>query len=72
MEAEGSRLIGDRVPVGEDEDRRCGEFREKGAYCVLHGGGEFERGAFFEDGRYWAYAASHVGQELAVITEAAT
>ena len=47
MEAEGSRLISDDAPVREDEDRRCGEFREEGAYCVLHGGGEFESSAFF-------------------------
>ena len=31
MEAKESILVNDRVPVGEDEDRRCGEFREKGA-----------------------------------------
>ena len=60
MEAEGSRLIGDRVTVGEDKDRRCGEFREEGAYCVSHGGGEVKRGSFFEEGRDWAYTASHV------------
>ena len=46
-EAKESRFVADRVLVEEDEDRRCGEFREKGAYCVLHGEGEFERGVFF-------------------------
>ena len=50
VEAEGSRLIGDRVLVREDKDRRCGE-REEGAYRVFHIRGEFERGSLFEEGR---------------------
>ena len=70
-EAEGSRRVDDRVPVQEDEYWRCGEFREEGTNGVLHCRGEIERGALFEKGRNRADVASHVGQELAVITKTA-
>ena len=51
MEAEGPRRVDDRVPVRKDKYRGCGEFREKSANCILHCGGEFERGALFQEGR---------------------
>ena len=44
---------------------------EKGANGVLHCGGEIERGALFQEGRYRANVVSHVGQELAVVTKTA-
>ena len=49
----------------------CCEFREKCANGVLHCGGEIERGALFQKGRYRANVVSHVGQELAVVAETA-
>ena len=70
-EAQGSRRVDDRVPVRKDKYRGCGEFREKSANCILHCGGEFERGALFQEGRHRAYVVSHVRQELAVITKTA-
>ena len=71
MEAEGPRRVDDRVPVRKDKHWECCEFREKGANGVLHCGGEFKRGALFQEGRHRAYVVSHVRQELAVITETA-
>ena len=71
VEARRSRLVSNRIPVGEDKDLRSGEFGEKCAYCVFHGGGKIKRGSFFEERRDWAYTASHIGQKLAVVTKAA-
>ena len=71
MEAEGPRRVDDRVPVRKNKYRGCGEFREKSANCILHCGGEFERGALFQEGRHRAYGVSHVRQEIAVITKTA-
>ena len=71
MEAEGPRRVDDRVPIRKDKYKGCGEFREKRANGVLHCGGEFERGALFQEGRHRAYVVSHVRQELAVITKTA-
>ena len=48
VKADGSGFVSDRVPVREDEDRRCGEFREKSANSFLYGGGEFERSIYGE------------------------
>ena len=71
MEAEGSRRVDDRVPVREDKYWGCGEFREKDTHGILHCRGEIERGAIFEKSRNRADVASHVGQELAVVTKPA-
>ena len=71
MEAQGPRRVDDRVPVRKDKYRGCGEFREKCANGIFHCGGEFERGALFQEGRHRAYVVSHVRQELAVITKTA-
>ena len=71
MEAQGPRHVDDRVPVRKDKYRGCGAFREKSANCILHCGGEFERGALLQEGRHRAYVVSHVRQELAVITKIA-
>ena len=71
VEAEGSRCVSDCVPVREDKLWGCCEFREKGANGVLHCGGEIERGALFQKGRYRANVVSHVEQELAVVTKTA-
>ena len=71
MEAEGPRRVDDRVPAREDEYWGCCEFREKGTNGILHCGGEIERGALLEKGRYRADVATHVGQELAVLTKTA-
>ena len=38
---------------------------------IFHCRGEIERGALFEKGRNWADEASHVGQELAIVTKTA-
>ena len=43
----------------------------KSANCILHCGGELERGALFQEGRHRAYVVSHVRQELPVITKTA-
>ena len=67
----GRDVSNDCVPVREDKYWGCCEFREKGANGVLHCGGEIERGAFFQKGRYRANVVSHVGQELAVVTKTA-
>ena len=71
MEAEGSRRVDDRVPVREDKYWGCGEFRKEGTNGILHCRGEIERGALFEKGSNRADLASHVGQELAVVTKTA-
>ena len=71
MEAEGSRCVDDRVPVREDKYWGCGEFREESTNSILHCRGEIERGALFEKGRNRTDVASHVGQELAVVTKTA-
>ena len=71
IEAEGPRRVDDRIPVRKDKYRGCGEVREKSANGILHCGGEFERGAFFQEGRHRAYVVSHVRQELTVITKTA-
>ena len=71
MEAEGPRRVDDRVPVRKDKYRGCGEFREKSANSILHCGGEFERGALFQEGRHRVYVVSYVRQELVVITKTA-
>ena len=71
MKAEGPRRVDDRVPVRKAKYRGCGEFREKNANGILHCGGEFERGALFQEGRHRAYVVSHVRQELAIITKTA-
>ena len=71
LEAEGSSRVDDCVPVREDKYWRCGEFREEGTNGVFHCGSEFERGALFEKGRNRADEASHVGQELAIVTKTA-
>ena len=49
----------------------CCEFREKGTNGIFHCGGEIERGGLLEKGRYRADVASHVGQELAIVTKTA-
>ena len=67
--AEGSGRVNDCIPVREDKYWGCCEFREKGANGVLHCGGEIERGALFQKGRYRANVVSHVGQEFAVVTK---
>ena len=71
MEAEASRRVDDRVPVREDKYWGCGEFREEGTNGILHCRGDIERGILFEKGRNRADVASHVGQELAVVTKTA-
>ena len=71
MEAEGSRRVDDIVPVREDKYWGCYEFREEGTNGILHCRGNIERDALFEKGRYRADVASHVGQELAVVTKTA-
>ena len=71
MEAQGPRRVDDRVPIRKDKYRGCGEFHEKCANGILHCGGEFERSALFQEGRYRAYVVGHVRQELAVKTKAA-
>ena len=71
MEAEGPRRVDDRVPVRKDKYRGCGEFREESANGIFHCGGEFERGALFQEGRHRAYVVGHVRQELAIVTKAA-
>ena len=71
MEAEGPRRVNDRVPVRKDKYRGCGKFREKSVNGTFHCGGEFERGALFQEGRHRAYVVSHVRQKLAVITKTA-
>ena len=48
VEAEGPRFGSDRVPVGEDKDRRRGKFCKKAPHCVFHVGGEVELGSFFK------------------------
>ena len=60
-----------KTSVGGAASRGCGEFREKSANCILHCGGELERGALFQEGRHRAYVVSHVRQELVVITKTA-
>ena len=71
MEAEGSRCVHNCVPVREGNCWGCCKFREKGANGVHHCGGEIERGALFQKGRYRANVVSHVGQELAVVAKTA-
>ena len=71
MEAEGSSRVDDRVPVREDKYWRCGEVREEGTNGVFLCRSEIERGALFEKGRNGADEASHVGQELAIVTKTA-
>ena len=71
MEAKGSRRVDDRVPVREDKYWGCSEFREEGTNGILHCRGEIERGALFEKGRNRTDVASHVGQELAIVTKTA-
>ena len=71
MEAEGPRCVDDRVPVRKDEYWGCCEFREKGTNGIFHCGGEIERGGLLEKGRYREGVASHVGQELAIVTKTA-
>ena len=71
VEAEGSRCVNNCVPVREDKYWGCCEFREKGANGVLHCGGEIERGALFQKGRYRTDVVSLVGQELAVVAKTA-
>ena len=71
MEAEGSSRVDDRIPVREDKYWRCGEFREEGTGDVFHCRSEIERGALFEKGRNRADEASHVGQELTIVTKTA-
>ena len=71
MEAEGSSRVDARIPVRKDKYWRCGEFREEGTNGVFHCISETERGALFEKGRSWADEASHVGQELAIVTKTA-
>ena len=71
MEAEGSSRVDDCVPVREDKYWRCGEFREEGTNGVFHCESEIERGALFEKGRNRADEASHVGQELSIVTKTA-
>ena len=71
MEAEGARRVDDRVPVWEDKYWGCGEVLEEGTNGIFHCRGEIERGALFEKGRNRADEASHVGQELAIVTKTA-
>ena len=71
IEAKGPRRVDHRVPVWEDENRWRGKFREKDMDSIFHCGGEIERSALLEKGRYRADAASHVGQELAVAAKTA-
>ena len=71
MEAEGARCVDDRVLVWEDKYWGYGEFREDGTNGIFHCRCEIERGALFEKGRTRADEASHVGQELAIVTKTA-
>ena len=71
MEAEGSRRVDDRVLVREDKYWGCGEVREEGTNGILYCRGEIERGALSEKGRNRVDVASHVGQELAIVTKTA-
>lgn len=72
VKTERSRLVSDRVSVGENDDRRCCALREKGTNGVLHGGNRIERVAFPEEGRDQANGAGHVDQELALLAYTAT
>ena len=42
VQAEGTRVVGDGVPVGQDQDRRGGEFAEDLADYGFHGWDEEE------------------------------
>ena len=48
-----------------------GEFREEGTNGILHCRGKIGRGAIFEKGCNRTDVASHLGQELAVVTKTA-
>ena len=71
MKAEGATRVDDRVLVREDKYWGCGDFREEGTNSIFHCRVEIERGALFEKGRNRADEASHVGQELAIVTKTA-
>lgn len=64
MEAEGFRLVSDRIAVREDGNWQRGKFLEKGANGVLNCGGNTERSAHFKEGRDRTYTAGHVKQKL--------
>lgn len=66
-----SRFVSERVAVKKNEDRRCGEFREKGVNGVLHSEDELNHSAFFNESRDWAYTESHDRYKHAVVTETA-
>ena len=68
VQAERSRLLDHCVPVREDKDRSCCEFREESANNFFHCGSEGETSAFLEQGRNRAYAPGRVRQELWVVT----
>ena len=69
MQAEGSILVDNSVPFGEDKYRCNCELRKEGPNGLFHGGSEAERSHFLEQGHNRVDAFSHVGQELAVIAE---
>lgn len=70
LEAERSRFFSNRVPVGEDKDRVCDQFREKGTNGVLHGRDEFEHSVVFMEGRDLAHTTGQIRQKLAVVAGA--
>ena len=51
VQAEGAGVVGDGVPVGEDQDRISGKVVENLAYCCFHGRGEGEVDPLLEQGR---------------------
>lgn len=68
VKAEGPSFVGDRVPVRKNDDRRRCEFREKGANGVPHGEDVYKGSAVLRESHDSTYTASHVWQELYVVT----
>ena len=71
MEIDLTALVDHRVPVKEDKNRWCCEFREESANGLFHYGSEVEPSAFLEQGRNRAHVPDHVRQEPAVVTKIA-
>ena len=71
VQAEGSGIVGNGIPAWVDQDRRDGKVVEKLSDDGFHGWGKYELDSLFEEVVDGAEPGGHVGDECAVIVNAA-
>ena len=67
VEKKRAGVVGDAVPVGVNEDRRCGQLGETFPHDGFHSRNKDELDALFEKGGDEPYPLGHIAQKFLVI-----